>query len=69
MRLEEVGSAITERQAKREKIGRFVSCLEKLDGPLTKFNEDDWYSLVDHATVYSKDDIWFTFKNGMEIKA
>ncbi len=38
-------------------------------GPLTEFNEDDWYSLVDHAMVYSREDIRFTFKNGMEIKA
>lgn len=68
-RLEEVGQAITERQAKREKIGRFVSCLEKLDGHLTAFKEDDWYSLVEYATVYSKEDIRFTFKNGMEVKA
>ncbi len=42
---------------------------EKLDGPLTAFYEDDWYSLVDYATVYSREDIRFTFKNGMEIKA
>lgn len=69
MRLKEVGSAITERQAKRVKIGRFVSSLEKLDGPLTAFREDDWYSLVDYATVYNREDIRFTFKNGMEIKA
>ena len=68
-RLSEVSQAITERQAKREKIGRFVSCLEQMDGPLTAFNEDDWYSLVDYATVYSREDIRFTFKNGMEIKA
>ncbi len=68
-RLSEVSQAITERQAKREKIGRFVSALEKLDGPLTAFREDDWYSLVEYATVYSREDIRFTFKNGMEIKA
>ena len=68
-RLSEVSQAITERQAKREKIGRFVSALEKRDGPLTEFNEDDWYSLVEYATVYSREDIRFTFKNGMEIKA
>ncbi len=58
-----------ERQAKREKIERFLSGLEKGDGPLTKFNEDDWYSLVEYATVYGKDDIRFTFKNGMEVKS
>lgn len=67
--LDEVGSAIAERQAKREQIGRFVSSLEQMDGLLTEFNEDDWYSIVDYATVYGKEDIRFTFKNGMEIKA
>jgi len=37
--------------------------------PLTEFNKDNWYSLVVYATVYGKDDIWFTFRNRMEIKA
>lgn len=68
-RLSEDSQAITEQRAKRERIGRFVSRLEKLDGPLTIFREDDWYSLVEYATVYSKEDIRFTFKNGMEIKS
>ncbi len=68
-RLLEVGRSITERQARWEKIGRFISSLENQDGPLTGFNEDDWYSLVEYATVYGKDDIRFTFKNGMEVKA
>jgi len=68
-RLSEVGQPITERQAKREKIGRFISSLENRDGPLTGFNEDGWYSLVDYVTVYGKDDIRFAFKNGMEVKA
>ena len=67
-RLEEIGQYITKRQAKRKEIRRFISSLEKEDGPLTEFNEDDWYDLVDYATVYGKDDIRFTFKNGMEIK-
>ena len=68
-RLSKVSQAITERQAKQEKVGRFVSSLEKLEGPLTAFREDDWYSLVEYATVYSREDIRFAFKNGMEIKA
>lgn len=60
---------IKERVAKREKTERFLAELEKRDGPLTEFNEEDWYSLVEYATVYSREDIRFTFKNGMEIKA
>ncbi len=68
-RLEAVGFAITERVAKREKTERFLAELEKRDASLTEFNEEDWYSLVEYATVYSREDIRFTFKNGMEIKA
>lgn len=68
-RLEAVGIAITERMAKREKTERFLAELEKRDGSQTEFDEEDWYSLVEYATVYSREDIRFTFKNGMEIKA
>ncbi len=60
-RLETVGSAITERMAKREKTERFLTELEKRDGPLTEFNEENWYSLVEYATVYSREDIRFTY--------
>ncbi len=67
-RLDEVSHAITERQAQREKIQMFLADLGRQDGPLTAFDEDAWYSLADYVTVYSKDDIRFTFKNGMEIR-
>ncbi len=67
-RLDEVSHAITERQAQREKIEMFLADLGGRDGPLTAFDGDAWYSLVDYVTVYSKDDIRFTFKNGMEIR-
>ena len=43
--------------------------MEKLDGPITAFCADDWYSLVEYATVYSREGLRFTFKNGMKIKA
>ncbi len=66
-RIETVGTAITGRMAKREKTERFLTELEKRDGPLTEFDEEDWYSLVEYATVYSQEDIRFTFKNGMEV--
>ena len=36
---------------------------------LEEFSIDIWNSLVEYATVYSTDDIRFTFKNGQEIKA
>ena len=31
--------------------------------------EELWTALLDHATVYTKDDIHFTFKNGFEVSS
>ncbi len=36
--------------------------------PLDTFREEDWLSMVDHMTVYSKDDIHLTFKDGTEVE-
>ena len=67
-RLDEVSNAITEKQAKREQIKRFLAELERQDDVATEFNEEQWYSLVDYVTVFNKEDIRFTFKDGVEIK-
>lgn len=37
-------------------------------GTITEFHEDTWYALLDYVTVYDKEDIRFTFKEGMEIQ-
>ena len=34
-----------------------------------EFSLESWHSMVDYATVYSADDIRFTFKNGQEFQA
>ncbi len=47
----------------------FQKSLRKQKDVLTEFEPQTWYSLVDYATVYARDDIRFTFKNGTEIKA
>ena len=46
-----------------------ISGLENRDGPLTKFNVAECYGFTEYAAVYGRDDIWFTFENGMEVKA
>lgn len=66
-RLDEVGNAITERQAKKEQIERFLARLERQDGVVTEFDEDQWYSMVDFVTVFNKEDIRFIFKDGTVI--
>jgi len=67
-RLDEASSAITEKKAKKERIERFLAELERQGGAVTEFEEEQWYSLVDFVTVFNKEDIRFTFKDGTEIK-
>ncbi len=62
------GSAITKRQTKKEQIEIFLSRFERQDGVVMEFDEEQWYSLIDYVTVFHKEDIRFTFKDGTEIK-
>ena len=56
------------RKARSRQIDSFI---KKLKGQelIQEFDERLWGSLVDFITVYSKDDIWVTFKDGTEIRA
>lgn len=52
---------------RKHKLIKFIAALEQADQVIT-FEPGLWTLLVDHVTVYGKDDIRFTFKNGTEIK-
>ena len=68
-RLGEVEDGIVAKQAQREMMQNLVDTLEGMPDAVDSFDEGAWYALVDYATVYGRDDVRFTFKNGMEIKA
>ena len=53
----------------RAEYESFLKTFKQLPDSLEEFSIDSWNSLVEYATVYSADDIRFTFKNGQEIKA
>jgi hypothetical protein len=53
----------------QERYEGFVAELGRQDGLIADFDDRLWYSLVDFATVYSENDVRFTFKNGVEIQA
>ena len=67
-RLSEVEDGIVAKQAQREMMQNLVDTLGAMPDAVDSFDEGAWYALVDHATVYGRDDVRFTFKNGMEIK-
>ncbi len=51
-----------------KKIDLFLDGLQKQKEMVTEFDEDLWYSLIEYMTVFEKEDIRFTFKDGTEIK-
>lgn len=53
---------------KRE-LNRFIRTVEELLDCITDFSEAMWGSMVEHVTVYSKDNLVFTLTGGLEIRA
>lgn len=68
-KLDAVTEEVNNKELAKASLSDFQKSLHSQKSFLTKFDNQTWYALVDYATVYSKDDIRFTFKNGTEIKA
>ena len=68
-RMEMVTGEIKGKVTRRKTIETFLADLQRQDGPLTDFDPLLWHSLIDYITVYTKDDIRFTFKDGSDIIA
>lgn len=68
-RLEEVTAVISDKANRQATIEDFLKELQAMDGMVTEFDPMLWVSLVDFVTVYSKDDVQVTFKDGTEIQA
>ena len=66
---DEVTTAISGKQSQAEDFKNFIVVIGRTHGLCTEFNEGLWSSLIDFVTVYSEEDVRFTFKNGMEIRA
>ncbi len=66
---DKVTEEIRMRGIRRREFGRCIAEVEKLPKAVKDFDEALWGALVDHATVFSKDNIVFTLTSGMEIKA
>ena len=66
-RYESMDETIRNKQSRRATIETFLRTLAKAD-LIDKFDTVLWCGLVDFVTVFSKDDVRFTFKNGQEIR-
>ncbi len=67
-RLEEIETAIADKKSRRAAIESFLDTLAQAD-LMEKFDPVLWCGLVDFVTVYDRNDVRFTFKDGREVKA
>ena len=65
---ETLEETIRSKQSRKAAIEAFLKTLEKAE-LLDTFETSLWCGLVDYVTVYSNDDVRFTFKNGQEVRA
>ena len=65
----ELERQIADRVSRQTAMRQFIGVLKKQKDLITEFDPSLWGALLDHATIYGKDDIRFTFKDGTEINA
>ena len=65
---ESVSAEIADKLLRQSEMDEFFAYLKKQKSAVTIFTDDMWLSLLDYVTVYDKDDIRFTFRNGTEIE-
>ena len=65
---ETLEETIRSKQSRKAAIETFLETLTTAD-LVDDFDTALWCGLVDFVTVYSKDDVRFTFKNGQEIRS
>ena len=64
---DKLAAEIRRRGIRKREFDRFIKTLERLPESVTEFDEAMWGSLVEHVTVYGKDDIRFTLPCGTEV--
>ena len=67
-RRDEVKEEIVSRKNRRIGLDRYIRTLKETELQDTGFSEELFIGLVDHMTVYSRNNIGVTFRDGQELK-
>ena len=67
-RLDDVEAEIHDKNSRRKSIEHYLALLEERKDAVTEHDARLWHGMVEFVTVYSKDDIRFTMKDGTEIR-
>lgn len=54
---------------KREQLDAFLATVLGQASIVEEFDESLWYAVIDKVTVYSSEDIQFSFRDGTVVKA
>jgi len=68
-RLDGVEAEIHDKNSRRKSIEHYLAILEERQDAITEYDIQLWHGMVEFVTVYGKDDIRFTMKDGTEIRA
>ena len=63
----ELVEQFVEAKANSEILAGFIRQFEKVGAEATEFSEEAWGGLIDHMTVYAKDNIEVTFIGGFSV--
>jgi hypothetical protein len=63
-----VEAEIHDKNSRRKSIEHYLSLLEERKETVTEYETYLWHGMVDFVTVYGKDDILFTMKDGTQIR-
>lgn len=67
-RLDEVEKEIHDKRSRHKSIEHYLEILEERKEPIAEYVAFLWHGMVEYVTVYTKDDIRFTMKDGTEIR-
>jgi site-specific DNA recombinase len=68
-RLDDVTAEIHDKNSRRQSIESYLKLLEERKEAIDKYDALLFHGMVDFVTVYSKEDIRFTMKDGTEVRA
>ena len=66
--LDEVEAEIHDKNSRCKSIEHYLSLLEERREAVTEYDALLWHGMVESVTVYGRDDIRFTMKDGTEIR-
>ena len=69
VQVDALDAEIREKQTKRKSIERFIQTIKEQPMLIDSFDPILWRSLVDRVTIYSHNDVRFTFMDGTVINA